>query len=95
MLNALNALSEDGSLLQMPPWVNPWLILAIIGSLALHCVILYIPVFNKIFGILPLTGAEWILVFAFSIPVLFVDELLKVYSRARNRAMYGKAKKED
>lgn len=33
MLNACNAVSEDGSLLQMPPWVNPWLILAIIGSL--------------------------------------------------------------
>merc|ERR1719327_1849647 len=26
MLNALNALSEDGSLLQMPPWANPWLL---------------------------------------------------------------------
>merc|ERR1712136_551816 len=26
MLNAFNALSEDGSLVQMPPWKNPWLI---------------------------------------------------------------------
>lgn len=43
MLNALNALSEDGSLLQMPPWCNPWLLVAICISVALHCVILYIP----------------------------------------------------
>jgi hypothetical protein len=28
MFNSLNALSEDGSLLTMPPWVNPWLLLA-------------------------------------------------------------------
>merc|ERR1712113_1115601 len=26
MFNALNALSEDGSLLQMPPWANPWVL---------------------------------------------------------------------
>merc|ERR1712232_1141808 len=28
MLNAFNALSEDGSLVQMPPWANPYLIVA-------------------------------------------------------------------
>merc|ERR1712176_1308259 len=44
MLNAFNALSEDGSLIQMPPWTNPWLILACCGSVLLHFVILYIPV---------------------------------------------------
>ena len=31
MLNALNAISEDNSLLVMPPWINPYLILAIIA----------------------------------------------------------------
>ncbi|KAK9127185.1 hypothetical protein Syun_015982 [Stephania yunnanensis] len=33
MFNSLNALSEDGSLLVMPPWVNPWLIIAMAVSL--------------------------------------------------------------
>merc|ERR1712028_29035 len=32
MFNALNAISEDGSLLTMPPWVNPWLLLAMAVS---------------------------------------------------------------
>ncbi|VAI06932.1 unnamed protein product [Triticum turgidum subsp. durum] len=32
MFNSLNALSEDGSLLSMPPWVNPWLLLAIFNE---------------------------------------------------------------
>ncbi|CAK0881723.1 unnamed protein product, partial [Prorocentrum cordatum] len=41
MLNALNALSEDGSLLQMPPWANPYLVVACIGSVLVHFVILY------------------------------------------------------
>ena len=40
MLNALNALSEDGSLLQMPPWANPWLLVAMFVSIGLHFLIL-------------------------------------------------------
>jgi Ca2+-transporting ATPase len=43
MFNAYNALSEDNSLLQLPPWSNPWLALATAISLGLHCVILYVP----------------------------------------------------
>ena len=58
MLNALNAVSEDGSLFQMPPWVNPWLIIAIIGSMLSHCLILYIPIFAQIFGVVPLNQDE-------------------------------------
>ena len=54
MFNALNALSEDNSLVTMPPWINPYLILAIFGSIACHMMILYVPFFNKVFGIAPL-----------------------------------------
>ncbi|CAE7333410.1 ECA1 [Symbiodinium sp. CCMP2592] len=43
MLNAFNALSEDGSLVQMPPWANPYLIVAASISIGCHFVILYIP----------------------------------------------------
>ena len=69
MLNALNALSEDNSLLVIPPWVNPWLILAIGASIGSHIFILYVPVMNSIFGITPLNLYEWKLVLAFSFPV--------------------------
>jgi len=55
MLNAMNALSEDNSLLVIPPWVNPWLLLAIVASIGSHLFILYVPVMNSIFGISPLT----------------------------------------
>jgi Ca2+-transporting ATPase len=40
MFNAFNALSEDNSLLVMPPWINMYLILAILGSVGSHLVIL-------------------------------------------------------
>ncbi|KAL0426156.1 UNVERIFIED_CONTAM: Calcium-transporting ATPase, endoplasmic reticulum-type [Sesamum radiatum] len=42
MFNSLNALSEDNSLIRMPPWRNPWLLIAMSFSLGLHCLILYV-----------------------------------------------------
>lgn len=30
-------------LMQMPPWRNPWLLVACVVSISLHCVILYVP----------------------------------------------------
>jgi len=83
MLNAFNALSEDGSLLQMPPWTNPWLILACMGSVSVHFVILYVPFFAKIFAVCPLDWHDWLLVMAFSFPVIIIDEILKFIGRQR------------
>lgn len=38
----LSSLSENQSLLKMPPWSNPWLVGAICLSMALHFLILYV-----------------------------------------------------
>ncbi|XP_027179580.1 calcium-transporting ATPase 1, endoplasmic reticulum-type-like [Coffea eugenioides] len=77
MFNSLNALSEDTSLLVMPPWVNPWLILAMSISFSLHFIILYVPFLAHVFGIVPLSLNEWMLVLAVASPVILVDEALK------------------
>lgn len=84
MLNALNAISEDESLLRMSPLVNPYLLLAIAASIGAHFIILYIPIFAKIFGIAPINLKEWLLVFAFSAPVILIDEILKIFGRQSN-----------
>lgn len=84
MFNALNALSEDGSLLVVPPWGNPWLLLAMAASFVLHFVILYVPFLASIFKIAPLTVDEWLLVIYFSLPVIFIDEFLKFVGRIMN-----------
>eukprot|EP01071_Lankesteria_metandrocarpae_P006355 Lankesteria_metandrocarpae@DN4327_c1_g1_i2.p1 len=81
MLNALNALSEEGSLVHMPPWVNPYLIAAIFGSIGVHVAILYIPVLNQIFGVVPLSRVDWKHVFVWSVPVIAIDEVLKAVAR--------------
>lgn len=81
MFNSLNALSEDGSLVTMPPWVNPWLLLAMFISFSLHFLILYVPFLASIFGIVPLGVNEWLFVLVLALPVILIDEALKFVGR--------------
>jgi len=81
MLNALNSLSENQSLLVMPPWVNFWLLAAMALSMTLHFIILYVEILGTVFQVMPLTIAQWIAVMKISLPVLFLDEALKFVAR--------------
>jgi Ca2+ transporting ATPase len=81
MLNALNSLSENQSMLVMPPWSNIWLISAIALSMSLHFVILYVEILSTVFQICPLTLEEWIAVLKMSLPVVLLDEVLKFFAR--------------
>ncbi|KAK9069167.1 hypothetical protein SSX86_013283 [Deinandra increscens subsp. villosa] len=86
MFNSLNALSEDESLLTMPPWVNPWLLIAMSISFGLHFLILYVPFLAQVFSIVPLTFNEWLLVLAVALPVILIDEILKFVGRLTSRS---------
>lgn len=84
MLNALNSLSENQSLLVMPPTRNVWLLGAILLSMTQHFLILYTPLLAQtVFQITPLNSTEWIAVLCFSLPVILLDEFLKYMSRDR------------
>ena len=75
------SVSENQSLLVMPPWRNWSLLTAITTSMALHFLILYAPFMKAIFRVTPLNWVEWKAVFYFSVPVLLVDEVLKFVTR--------------
>lgn len=94
MLNALNAVSEDGSLLTIPPWVNPYLLLAMASSFILHFMILYVPWMAAIFSIAPHDAVDWILVLLFSFPVIILDEMLKYVGRMMNDAERAEREKQ-
>jgi Ca2+ transporting ATPase len=81
MLNAMNSLSENQSLIAMPPWTNMWLVGSMCLSFALHFVILYVEVLSGVFQVTPLDATEWITVMKFSIPVILLDETLKFVAR--------------
>merc|ERR1712142_538212 len=90
MLNALNSVSENQSLLVMPPWRNWSLLTAITASMALHFLILYAPFMKSIFRVTPLNYTEWKAVLKFSLPVLLVDEALKFVARNYTDAVVRK-----
>ena len=92
MFNSLNALSEDNSLVRMPPWRNPFLMVAMSVSFGLHFLILYVPFLADVFSIVPLSLNEWILVILVSAPVILIDEVLKFVGRRRRRSSSKKHK---
>uniref|UniRef100_H2ZLD4 Calcium-transporting ATPase n=1 Tax=Ciona savignyi TaxID=51511 RepID=H2ZLD4_CIOSA len=81
LCNALNSVSENQSIIRMPPWKNVWLVGAIVLSLALHFVILHVDPLPMVFQICPLDFTEWLMVLKISLPVIFVDEGLKFVAR--------------
>ncbi|CAB1332666.1 unnamed protein product [Coregonus sp. 'balchen'] len=81
MCNALNSVSENQSLLRMPPWENMWLLGAICLSMSLHFLILYVEPLPIIFQITPLNLTQWLMVLKLSLPVLLLDEVLKLAAR--------------
>ena len=94
MMNALNALSEEASLLVVPPHKNLYLVGAIAGSFLAHFAILYIPFLASIFSVTPLTWREWKLVLMFSFPVIVIDEVLKLVGRLMNKKKLREKKHE-
>lgn len=81
MFNALNNLSENQSLLVIPPWSNLWLVASIVLTMLLHILILYVHPLSILFSVTPLSWAEWKVVLYLSFPVIIIDEILKFFSR--------------
>ena len=77
MFNALNSLAENESLVSLPPWKNLYLCFAIVLSMSLHFMILYVPFLADLFVITPLNWDEWKAVVAISFPVIIIDEAFK------------------
>jgi Ca2+ transporting ATPase len=91
MFNAMNALSENQSLLVVGPLTNIWVVLACTLSVLLHLGILYIPFFADIFHAAPLNQEEWVWTIILSLPVIVLDEALKAVSRALSAAPKSKS----
>jgi len=81
MSNALNSISENQSLVTMPPWYNLWLLGAMALSMSLHFLILEVEFLSAVFQITPLNLEEWMAVMKISMPVIFIDETMKFIAR--------------
>ncbi|KAJ8414183.1 hypothetical protein AAFF_G00050530 [Aldrovandia affinis] len=81
MCNALNSLSENQSLVRMPPWSNGWLLSAMALSMTLHFMIIYIDPLPMVFKLTHLNVEQWLMVLKLSFPVILLDEVLKFVAR--------------
>lgn len=59
--------------------------MAILLSTALHFMILYVEFFGSIFATDPLDLNDWCLVLLVSLPVILLDEFVKIFARASTR----------
>ncbi|KAK5850810.1 hypothetical protein PBY51_001655 [Eleginops maclovinus] len=81
MCNALNSLSENQSLVRMPPWSNFWLLSAMTLSMSLHFMIIYVDPLPMVFKLTHLNVDQWLMVLKLSFPVILIDEVLKFVAR--------------
>ena len=81
MLRATCAVSETASLLVKPPWANRWLLLGVTLPVLLHLSVLYTPSLATIFQLAPLTSDDWRSVLMFSLPLVLLEEGLKLLAR--------------
>merc|ERR1712179_570268 len=94
MCNAINAISENQSLVAMPPWINPLLLGAMALSFGLHFFILYVDFMATVFQVTPLSFAQWMTVMKFSLPVILLDEGLKWVARNYQDVIEGRPAKK-
>jgi Ca2+-transporting ATPase len=77
LYNVLNFRSFRFPLHRIGFFSNPTLLYAILGSLALQVLVVYVPVFQTFLGTAPLTLADWGLLALLGLPVLLAGEVYK------------------
>ena len=81
LMKALSAVSLTQSLIKIPPWTNPHLLAGVAIPFLLHLLLLYCPLICDAFSLSPLCLREWGMVGVFSLPILFLEEILKFMER--------------
>lgn len=86
LLKALSAVSLHHSLLRVPPWRNGYLLPAVALPALLHVALVSTPYTRQVFGLQPLSRADWKVVALLSLPVLLLEEALKTVARRAQTA---------
>jgi Ca2+-transporting ATPase len=85
MAHVLAIRSSTDSLFKIGVLSNPWLAAAVAGTVLLQLVVVYLPVFNRLFDTLPLSGGDLILATLLASVVFAVVEIEKVVRRPGER----------
>jgi magnesium-transporting ATPase (P-type) len=83
LLKALCTVSASSSIFVIGPQNNPWLLLGVAIPFALNLAIIYIPALESNFGLVPLSRDDWIIVLCWSLPIIVIEEALKLYESSK------------
>ena len=76
-----NSRSERRSVFRQSLASNPFLLVGVLGSQALHLGAMYVPGLNELLGITPITLNDWLMLLALASSLLVVSEVEKVIYR--------------
>ncbi len=75
--SAFAARSEKYSLFKIGPLTNKWLVIAVVSSIALQIVVVYVPFLQPVFHTVPLSLMDWVLIILLSSTALISVEIVK------------------
>ena len=77
MFNVFNCKSEKHSIFKVGPFSNRFLVAAVISSIFIQLIVVYVPFFNVLLDTVPLGLLDWVLILAISSTVLVGVEIGK------------------
>lgn len=80
LVHAVNIRSRQ-SLFKKGLFSNMYMVGAFIASLALMLVVLLVPVLRSVFGVVAMTGTQWLIVAGISLSMFVIMEIYKVFER--------------
>lgn len=83
LYNAINVRSARKSIFTISPFTNKPLLYAIVFSLALQAMPVYVPAFRSAFNTIPLVPTDWIVAFGLGSVVIWTEEMRKLVLRIR------------
>lgn len=89
LLHAFDFRSEHRTVWHWRSLKNRWLVLGLTGSMALQCVVIYLPAAQGIFKTAPLSPLHWFGVIGASLLAIAVMDATKLATAARNRMQKG------
>jgi Ca2+-transporting ATPase len=95
MFNAFNCKSEKHSIFKVGPFSNKFLVAAVVTSIFMQLIVVYVPFFNVLLDTVPLGLFDWALILAISSTVLVGVEIGKKEKAFMARIFRGEKRTEN
>jgi Ca2+-transporting ATPase len=86
LLHAFDFRSESRSVFRLDSLRNRWLVLGLIGSMALQALVIYLPLFQGVFRTVPLGAADWTAIVVTALVAVGIIDAVKVLVTRRTIA---------